>query len=211
MNGNDMNSAWKVFRPTGGMTTDCLSQSTKALAAKYLGGEIGRSMTDCPSRPQLVGYHEWNSDWLIAGPILNNVEAPSAGDLLLDNAKTMEEVKQSTNVLLENVRSDHGKINFKKIFSSENVCTAAYCFTEIDTSFAGILPIAVSCDWWYSVFVNGQLVSKGSGYVYNLMDIPLAARSKSHRFSYYGGDWRMDAFSGKRRMLRFAGRKKTGS
>ena len=160
-------SAWKMFRPAGGETTSRLSGSTKALAARYLSGEIGRSMTEDSLHLSMPGYHtirEWECDWTLVGPLMNSSASPdglASEDLLLDGAQTMEEVKNSANVLPECFHSVHGKIPFKELFSSAKVHSAAYCFTEIDAASACILPLVLDCDWYCSLFVNGELNTQG--------------------------------------------------
>jgi len=177
---------------TGFMPACRLSESTRKLAARYLSGEFGRSMTENRLWMLLEGFdkfHDWNTDWTLAGPVHNNGVSPdglSAGDLLLDSARSMEEVNRSKDVLPECAHNDHGKMDFNKIFSPAKVHSAAYCFTEVDTTSACMLPIAVDCDWWCSVFVNGQLAYTGSGRP-NLMDLPLTAGRNLIGFRITGG------------------------
>lgn len=195
---NAVTSGWKMFRPAGGETTSRLSQSTKALAARYLSGEIGRSMTEDNLWMSMTGYNKfcaWEGDWTMAGPLNNNGCSPdglSAQDLLLDGAKTMEEVKLSGNVLLESFHSVHGKIHFKELFSSAKVYSAAYCFTEIDTASACILPLSLDCDWYCSIFVNGELKHAGTG-LSRLIRLPLKAGRNLIGFRITGGSggWRV--------------------
>ena len=191
-------SAWKMFRPAGGETTSRLSRSTKVLAARYLSGEIGRSMTEDNLHLSMPGYHtirEWECDWTLAGPLINNSDSPvglAAEDLLLDCAKTMEEVKHSANVLPECFHSVHGKIHFKELFSSALVHSAAYCFTEIVTASACILPLSLDCDWYCSIFVNGELKHTGAG-LSKIIRLPLKAGRNFIGFRITGGSggWRV--------------------
>jgi len=186
-----------MFRPAGGETTSRLSGSTKALAARYLSGEIGRSMAEDSLWMSMPGYHticEWECAWTLAGPLINNSGSPdglAAEDLLLDGAKTMEEVKLSANVLPECFHSVHGKIHFKELFGSAKVHSAAYCFTEIDTASACILPLALDCDWYFSIFVNGELKHTGAGRS-KLIRLPLKAGRNLIGFRITGGScgWR---------------------
>ena len=200
---NAVTSGWKMFRPAGGETTSRLSQSTKALAARYLSGEIGRSMTEDNLWMSMTGYNKfcaWEGDWTMAGPLNNNGCSPdglSAEDLLLDGAKTMEEVKFSANVLPECFHSVHGKIHFKELFSSAKVHSAAYCFTEIDTVSACILPVSLDSDWYCSIFVNGELKHTGTG-LSRLIRLPLKAGRNLIGFRITGGSggWRLNLAKG---------------
>jgi len=191
-------SGWKMFRPAGGETTSRLSQSTKALAARYLSGEIGRSMKDDDLWMLLAAYNhfqKWETDWILAGPMNNNGCSPdglAAEDLLLDGAKTMDDVRLSTNAQPERFHSVHGEIHFKELFSSAKVHSAAYCFTEIDTASACILPLSLDCDWYCSIFVNGQSKHTGAG-LSRLIRLPLKAGRNLIGFRITGGSggWRL--------------------
>ena len=195
---NAVTSGWKMFRPAGGETTSRLSQSTKALAARYLSGEIGRSMTEDNLWMSMTGYNKfcaWEGDWTMAGPLNNNGCSPdglAADDLLLDGVKTLEDLNFSADVLPERVNSVHGKIDFKELFSSAKVHSAAYCFTEVDTVSACMLPVSFDCDWYCSIFVNGQLEHTGTG-LSKLIRLPLKAGRNLIGFRITGGSggWRL--------------------
>ena len=195
-----------MFRPAGGETTSRLSGSTKVLAARYLSGEIGRSMTDDSLHLSMPGYHtirEWECDWTLAGPLMNNSGSPdglASEDLLLDGAQTMEEVKNSANVLPECFHSVHGKIPFKELFSSAKVHSAAYCFTEIDAASACILPLVLDCDWYCSLFVNGELKHTGAG-LSKIMRLPMKAGRNLIGFRMTGGTHGWSVFMAKGEFL----------
>ena len=198
MNDNVMKDTLKVFRPAGGGTTSLLSQSTKDLAAGYLRGEIGRSIQEDNLWMSLAVYdkfHEWNAGWVLAGPLNNNGCSPdglAADDLLLDGVKKLEDLNFSANVLPERVNSVHGKIDFRELFSSAKVHSAAYCFTEVDTASACMLPVSFDCDWYCSIFVNGQLEHTGTG-LSKLIRLPLKTGRNLIGFRITGGSggWRL--------------------
>ncbi len=197
--------AWKMFRPAGGEMTSRLSKYTKALAARYLSGEIGRSMTEDSLWMLMSGCnksHEWESDWTLAGPLNNNGNSPdslSDEDLLLDGVKTIDDIKLFANVQLQRFHSEFGKFDFKKIFSSAKAHSAAYCFTEVDAVSPCILPVAFDCDWYYSVFVNGQLEYTGTGRC-GLIELPLKAGKNLIGFRITGGSngWSLALAKGER-------------
>ena len=181
--------AWKGFRPAGGNKAGLLSNETRALAARYLCGEIGRSMVELPL--DVFGeFHEMESDWHLVGPIKNNGTTPDElpnGELLLDKATRLEDIKRASHLFPSPVHSEHGKIDFQKTFSSAAIHSAAYCFTEIDMPAAGMMTMAASCDWYYSVFVNGELIASHNGLVYNFIELPLKAGKNLIGFRVTGG------------------------
>jgi len=117
-------------------------------------------------RPRPVNYRDWEAEWVLAGPVRNRGTSaawlPSA-ELMLDGAVTMADVVRAGNVVPVCACSASGRIEFGKHFADTGPHSAAWSFTEIEAPTAGMLPLLIGCDYWYSCFVNGELVAFEAG------------------------------------------------
>ncbi len=123
---------------------------------------------------------DWETEWVLGGPVSNSGWTPAgldAADLGLDNASTMQEVMDFTGGKEKRVTSAHGLIEFKKIFSGSTAYAAAWCFTEINVTEDGTLPVVLGCDWWLSCWVNGKKVLESFGAKRRIISVALPLKA----------------------------------
>ena len=117
---------------------------------------------------QAVECRDWEAEWALAGPPRNRWRSPAwlpSAELMLDGAVTMGEVVGAESVVNARASSASGCIEFGKYFADTGPHGAAWCLTEFEVPTAGMLPILIGCDYWYSCFVNGELVACEAGQV----------------------------------------------
>ncbi len=117
-------------------------------------------------RRQPVECRDWEAEWALAGPVLNRGRSPAwipSAELMLDGTVTMGEVVGAENVVKARASSASGRIEFGKHFTDTGPHSTAWCLTEIEAPAAGMLPLMIGCDYWYSCFVNGELVACEAG------------------------------------------------
>jgi hypothetical protein len=116
--------------------------------------------------PLTAETQNWETEWVLAGPVPNKGEGETgllAKDLMLDKSANMQHVLRGGSGAPIRIFSKSGQIDFRKNFIGADRFGSAYSFTEFDAPSDGILPILFGCDWWYSCFVNGQMIAADCG------------------------------------------------
>ena len=112
-----------------------------------------------------VEFKDWETEWLLSGPITIRAGAHPGeilpADLTLDQARSKADVIRLVGTDPVQVISKAGELDLKEICNEGKGAgphIAVWCFTEIDVPSDGTLPIAFDCDYQCSCFLNGAKV-----------------------------------------------------